>query len=86
MEKKYKLEDLKLGMRVKSKELSDILNTYVALGKVEYTDMGLDVEGDIIFIGKTLDNEYEASKKYGGTISIIFNDSLEREGDIEYDE
>lgn len=51
MDRKLKLEDLKVGMQVHAKQLSDIYHTYIYLINHKYDDSNLDVIGEIAYFG-----------------------------------
>jgi hypothetical protein len=81
-EKKYTLSEIKLGMKIKSKEqLSNIYDTWILLIKKpeekEYT---------IQFIGKETNSESDALFSSGNIICPVYNDSIDSDGDIYYEE
>lgn len=83
-DKRYKLEDLKIGMRVTILELSEIYDTYIILINTESLGIN-DLKGDIAYIGKELTPESTrivmSHKTFG-----VYNDSMEVEGDVSYDD
>lgn len=83
--KKYKLEDLKLGMVVSAEQLSEIYDTWIILAKPKNSNYKHG-EGVISFIGKEANSESE--KLYNGKNIIIpvFNDSTELNEDMYYEE
>lgn len=85
MEKKYKLEDLKLGMRVESDNLSEIKDTHIILTEAQYIS-GINMSGKISFIGQELTDEARDLYKPGVSIYDVYNDSLEEDEELEYDE
>lgn len=84
-DKKYKLEDLKLGMVVSAEQLSEIYDTWIILTKPKNSNYKHG-EGVISFIGKEANSESE--KLYNGKNIIIpvFNDSIELNEDMYYEE
>lgn len=84
-DKKYKLEDLKLGMVVSAEQLSEIYDTWIILAKPKNSNYKHG-EGVISFIGKEANSESE--KLYNGKNIIIpvFNDSTELNEDMYYEE
>lgn len=57
---KYKLEDLKIGMRVHTKQLEDIYYTYILIANPILIDIGdnnLAFAGTIVYIGKEQNEE-----------------------------
>lgn len=83
-EKRYKLEELKVGMRVTVKELSDVLDTYIILINIE--SLGFDnVIGDIAYIGKELTPESTRIVMNHKTFGV-FNESGLYYGKYSYDD
>lgn len=56
MDKKLKLEDLKIGMRVKTSQISNIYNTYIILSQTKLNDDGT-TSGTIEFISTVQNKE-----------------------------
>ena len=85
MSKIYQFQDLKIGMDVKAEELSNIYDTYIVLDNAKIIgDNGkYSTEGKIMFIGRSLDESYDKINKKGKSLSVIFNSSLDIEGDVE---
>lgn len=77
-EKRYKLEELKIGMRVTVRELDNILDTYIILiDVVPYTIY--DIRGSIAFIGKEPTREIdEIVNKNKDNVFGVYNDSFAR--------
>lgn len=88
MSKIYQFQDLKVGMDVRAEELSNIYDTFIVLddAKTIGDNGNYSTEGKIIFIGRSLDESYDKINKKGKSLSVIFNSSLDMEGDLEYDE
>lgn len=84
----YSLEDLKLGMEVRAEELAGIYDTFIVLddAKTIGDDGDHSTAGKIIFWGRRLDEDYDQIDKKGKSLSVIFNSSLDMEGDVGYDE
>lgn len=83
-DKRYKLEDLKIGMPVKVSELSNIYNMHIILIGAEWCEDG-DVKGKIAYIGEELTEESDniiISNKVRG----VYNEHLDIEGEVFYDE
>lgn len=80
--KKLKLEDLKLGMEVQPEQLSEIYDTWIL---IEETNVGAKT-GIIKWIGKTPNKESQKILESGKVIGCIFNDSIELDGDVFFDE
>jgi len=80
---KLSLNDIKVGMTIHDKDqLSNILDTWIILyKKPEQT------EWTIGFIGKNIDEQTDKSyRNCGNDICPVFNDSIDIEGDIYYEE
>lgn len=71
--KKYKLEDLKLGMKVTDEQLSDIYDTYML---IVYDNMEDEV-GTLIFIGKEMNKVYDEIVSSGKPVCPIYNNQNE---------
>lgn len=86
MSKTYQFQDLKVGMDVRAEELSNIYDTFIVLDNARTIgDNGnYSTEGKIMFIGRSLDDDYDKINKKGKSLSVIFNSSLDIEGDVEY--
>lgn len=79
---KFKLEDLYIGMEIYSKDqLSDIYDTWVILVKNSDSDMYT-----VRFIGKETNEESDKLFAQGNMVCPVYNDSMEQEGDIYYEE
>ena len=80
---KFTLNDIKVGMTIHDKEqLSNILDTWIILYKKPE-----QIEWTIGFIGKDIDEQTDKSyRNCGNDICPIFNDSIDAEGDIYYEE
>ena len=88
MEKMYRLDDLRIGMDVGAEELSNIYDTFIVLDDARTVGSSgrYSTRGRIVFVGKKLDDRYDKIDKKGRCLSVIFNSSLDMEGDVEYDE
>lgn len=84
-EKKYRLEDLKLGMVVSVEQLSEIYDTWIMLVQPEGSNYGF-TEGIVSFIGKEPTTESDKLFGHGNVVIPVFNDSLEADEDIYYEE
>ena len=78
----YRLQDLREGMKIKSKEqLKNIYDTWIILVKKpeeqDYT---------IGFIGETTNSKSDELYTSGNIICPVYNDSIDAEGDIYYEE
>lgn len=80
--KKYKLEELKLGMEVSPEQLSEIYDMWIFLRK-EYVGAPT---GIVVFIGKEKNEVSREIASSGDVISPIFNDSIYLDGDVYFDE
>lgn len=81
-DRKYRLQDIKLGMQINSKEqLSEIYDTWVIMTRQK------DEEPYTIeFIGRETTPESDKLFTQGKQICPVYNDSLELEGDVFWDE
>ncbi len=80
---KLALEDLYIGLEIKDKEqLSDIYDTWVMLVK---SSSNSDVY-KVGFIGKETNTESDKLFAQGNVVCPVYNDSIELEGDIYYEE
>ncbi len=82
--RKYSLEELSKGMRVFKEQLSDILDTWIILYRPKNEQMQED--GIIGFIGKEPNEESDRLYSPNNVIIPVYNDSIEQEEDIFYDE
>ena len=82
---KYNLSDIKKGMRVHKEQLSDIYDTWIILYRPKNEIME-DGEMIIGFIGKEPNEESDALYTPDNIITPVYNDSIDLEGDIFYDE
>lgn len=85
--KRYKLEDLHVGMHVKKSELSDIFDTlFILTDSQQVPGTDLDVEGNLVYFGPWNSAEsyywYHESHK---PICPIYFDSSDIEGLVSYD-
>lgn len=84
--KKLHIEELKLGMQVRSSQLSNIFNTYIILINTKISDDGQNIIGEIAFIGAELNSKSdEINKKYSNK-ACIFNSDDTCDGEIYYEE
>lgn len=81
---KYTLSDISKGMKVYKEQLSEIHDTWIILYRPKDSDMQED--GIIGFIGKETNAESDALYSSENIITPIYNDSIELEEDIFYDE
>lgn len=82
LEHKYpdlKLEDLKVGMRVKSHQLDRIYDTHILLTNLTEGFDGITyyLRGQYMFIGTEQDDEYEKARGMCGGICFIYNEEPE---------
>ncbi|MCM1182867.1 MAG: hypothetical protein NC337_05805 [Roseburia sp.] len=76
------LNDLYIGMEIKDKtQLSDIYDMWILLVKNKNSD-GYTVQ----FIGRETNAESDKLFSQGNIVCPVYNDSLELEGDIYYEE
>ncbi len=79
---KFALEDLYIGMEIKDKDqLSSIYDTWIMLVKGVNSDVYT-----VGFIGKETNAESDKLFAQGNVVCPVFNDSIELEGDIYYEE
>ena len=82
LNRKLKIDDLYIGMEIKDKkQLSNIYDTWILLVKNKYSD-----SYTVQFIGKETNAESDKLFAQGNVICPVYNDSLELEGDIYYEE
>lgn len=79
---KFALEDLYIGMKIRDKnQLSNIYDTWIMLVKNNNSDMYT-----VGFIGKETNAESDKLFAQGNVVCPVYNDSIELEGDIYYEE
>ncbi len=79
---KFNLEDLYIGMEIQDKDqLSDIYDTWIILVKSNGSDVYT-----IRFIGKETNTESDKLFTQGNVVCPVYNDRMELEGDIYYEE
>lgn len=79
---KFTLEDLYIGMEVIDKDqLSSIYDTWIMLVKNNDSDVYT-----VGFIGKETNAESDKLFTQGNVVCPVYNDSMELEGDIYYEE
>ena len=79
---KFELEDLYIGMEIKDKDqLSGIYDTWILLVKSSDSDVYT-----VGFIGKETNTESDKLFAQGNVVCPVYNDSIELEGDIYYEE
>lgn len=79
---KFKIEDLYIGMEISDKnQLSDIYDTWILLVKSKNAE-----SYTVQFIGKETNAESDKLFVQGNVVCPIYNDSLDLEGDIYYEE
>ena len=81
---KYSLADIKKGMRVYKEQLSEIYDIWIILYKPKESDM--EEDGIIGFIGAETNEESDALYNGNNIITPVYNDSIDLEDDIFYDE
>ncbi len=82
VDNKFTLEDLYIGMEIKDKDqLSNIYDTWVMLVKSSDSDVYT-----VGFIGKETNAESDKLFTQGNMVCPVYNDSIELEGDIYYEE
>ncbi len=81
---KYTLSDISKGMKVYKEQLSEIHDIWIILYKPKNSDMKED--GFIGFIGTEPNAESDALYSAENIITPVYNDSIENEEDIFYDE
>ncbi len=80
--KKLELKDLYIGMEIRNKEqLSSIYDTWIMLVKKKDSDIYT-----IGFIGSETNEESDSLFTRDNIICPVYNDSIELEGDIYYEE
>ena len=82
--KKYSISDLHKGMKVFKEQLSDIYDVWIILYRPKESDM--EEDGIIGFVGKETNEESDALYTDDNIITPIYNDSIDLEDDIFYDE
>ena len=83
-QKKYKIEDLQIGMRVNKENLSEIYDMWIILYRPK--NMQLLEDGIIGFIGKETNSESDALYTGDNIIIPVYNDSIDLEDDVFNDE
>ena len=82
VDNKFKLEDLYIGMQIKDKnQLSSIYDTWIMLVKSNDSDIYT-----VKFIGKETNEESDKLFTQGDIVCPVYNDSIELEGNIYYEE
>lgn len=82
IQNKLALEDLYIGMEIKDKsQLSNIYDTWIVLVKSNDSDAYT-----VGFIGKETNIESDKLFTQGNVICPVYNDSIELEGDMYYEE
>jgi len=82
IDNKFRLEDLYVGMEIKDKDqLSGIYDTWIMLVKSNDSDVYT-----VGFIGKETNTESDKLFAQGNVVCPVYNDSIELEGDIYYEE
>ena len=82
MDKKLELKDLYIGMEIKDKcQLNNIYDTWIMLIKNKNSDVY-----SIGFIGSETNEESDKLFDQDNVICPVYNDSMELEGDIYYEE
>lgn len=82
---KYSLSEIKKGMKVRKEQLSNIYDTWIILYRPKQEAMD-DGEMLIGYIGKELSEESAALYNSENIITPVYNDSMDLEGDIFYEE
>ena len=81
---KYKLSDLKEGMKVFKEQLSSIYDIWIILYRPKSAEMPED--GIIGYIGTEPNEKSDALYTEDNIIIPVFNDSMDLDGDIFYEE
>lgn len=82
IDNKFALQDLYIGMEIRDKnQLSNIYDTWVMLVKSSDSDVYT-----VGFIGKETNEESDKLFSQGNIVCPVYNDSMELEGDIYYEE
>lgn len=82
--KKLMEEDVKVGMRVSDKQLSNIYDKLIIL--VNTKDIGMETFGDVAYIGNDVPDNIIKIRESTGEIMSIFNDLDEARDEVVYDE
>lgn len=82
---KYSLSEIKKGMRVHKEQLSNIYDIWIILYRPKQEVMD-DGEMIIGYIGKELSEESAALYNSENIITPVYNDSMDLEGDVFYEE
>lgn len=80
--KKLKLEDLRVGMYVEIGQLDEIYDTLIIVDEKSVDDTG----GIIVFIGQKPCKESQEAMDKCTVIAPIYNDSIELNEDVIFDE
>ena len=82
IDKKFALQYLYIGMKIRDKnQLSNIYDTWIMLVKSTNSDVYT-----VGFIGKETNAESDKLFTQGNVVCPVYNDSMELEGDIYYEE
>ncbi len=81
---KYTISDISKGMKVYKEQLSEIHDIWIILYRPKDSDMKED--GIIGYIGTETNAESDALYSPENIITPVYNDSIELEEDIFYDE
>lgn len=82
IDNKFALQDLYIGMKIRDKnQLSNIYDTWIMLVKSTNSDVYT-----VGFIGKETNAESDKLFTQGNVVCLVYNDSMELEGDIYYEE
>ncbi len=81
---KYTISDISKGMKVYKEQLSEIQDIWIILYRPKDSDMKED--GIIGYIGTETNAESDALYSPENIITPVYNDSIELEEDIFYDE
>lgn len=82
MGNKLKLEDLKIGMKVKVSDLLGIYDTYMLVDGI--TNVNLDETGVLVYFNNVLTRETDNLVKNGAV--MLYFDEDEMTGEVLYDE
>ncbi len=82
MSDKLKLEDLKIGMKVKVSDLLGIYDTYMLVDGI--TNVNLDETGVLVYFNNVLTRETDNLVKNGAV--MLYFDEDEMTGEVLYDE
>ncbi|MBQ7565164.1 MAG: hypothetical protein IJT16_14405 [Lachnospiraceae bacterium] len=83
--KKYTIDELHTGMKVKESQLDNIFKKHIILIN-SYLNSNGEIEGIIGFIGNQLNEESDRLNQKGVIVTHIYNEEVDKEGEVYYDE